>query len=532
MFSALYVSATGITALGERMQTIGNNLAKVSTVAYKEADTLFATLISRQMATGSNRFTSGVNDLSQIGMGVGVEAIRTDFSQGSITAGSENTDMAIAGRGFFGLRNPADSSLAYTRAGNFRFDSTAYLTNPSGLRLQGYAVDRATGAVATAVTDIQLPYEDVTVDGVQTRVVRCPAQATSLVTLETNLNYSAEDRVQDASNPFFALFTNYDGASGSFGSQMPSYQTTMTVYDESGATHTLTFSYDRVDSTLLSNAVSSNRYWEFMITVDPSEDGRGGIAGTSAAGVLGFGTISFNRYGEMIDESFFTLTGAIGSNAKSLSNWGPSAFSATGYPSFNVIFALSNGGVTAGQSVAVNFGLLNSNASWITGSNTTAASVGRNVNGLPRLSSVFRDVYATTDYEAGSATLMHSQDGYPVGYLQSLSVDALGFLTGHFSNNQNLALAQVALYRFTSEDGLRRDGGNVFLETEASGAAVAGKPGENGRGTIEQESLEASNVDIAAEFVNMITTQRGFQANTKVMTTADSILQTAMQTKR
>ena len=108
MFSALYVSATGITALGERMQTIGNNLANVSTVAYKEADTLFATLISRQMATGSNRFTSGVNDLSQIGMGVGVEAIRTDFSQGSITAGSEKTDMAIAGRGFFGLRNPAD----------------------------------------------------------------------------------------------------------------------------------------------------------------------------------------------------------------------------------------------------------------------------------------------------------------------------------------------------------------------------------------------------------------------------------------
>jgi flagellar hook protein FlgE len=111
-------------------------------------------------------------------------------------------------------------------------------------------------------------------------------------------------------------------------------------------------------------------------------------------------------------------------------------------------------------------------------------------------------------------------------------VDQNGIMSGHFSNGQTEEMFKVAVYKFNSPWGLKRDGGTNFLATDASGEAMLGEAGDRGRGTISQKSLEESNVDMAREFATMIVTQRGYQANTKVITTSDSVLNTLISVKR
>jgi flagellar hook protein FlgE len=100
-----------------------------------------------------------------------------------------------------------------------------------------------------------------------------------------------------------------------------------------------------------------------------------------------------------------------------------------------------------------------------------------------------------------------------------------GIMTGHYSNGQILNLYRVGLAKFNNQQALMKVGGNLWSATRESGDAITGHPGENGLGSISPNSLEQSNVDIASEFVKMITTQRGFQANSRVITTVDTMLQ-------
>jgi len=139
---------------------------------------------------------------------------------------------------------------------------------------------------------------------------------------------------------------------------------------------------------------------------------------------------------------------------------------------------------------------------------------------------------STTNYEAASAPLFVSQDGYPPGTLQSVSVSGDGVLTGRYSNGQVQELYVITLADFASPWGLKRDGGNLFSQTRESGDAVVGRANTGRLGSVASNSLEASNVDMAREMVDMIQTQRGFQANSKVITTADTMLSEVIQLKR
>jgi len=105
-------------------------------------------------------------------------------------------------------------------------------------------------------------------------------------------------------------------------------------------------------------------------------------------------------------------------------------------------------------------------------------------------------------------------------------------MVGHYSNGQILYLYRVGLAKFNNEQALNKVGGNLWAATRASGDAITGHPGENGLGSIAPNSLEQSNVDIASEFVKMITTQRGFQANSRIITTTDDMLQELINLKR
>jgi flagellar hook protein FlgE len=124
-----------------------------------------------------------------------------------------------------------------------------------------------------------------------------------------------------------------------------------------------------------------------------------------------------------------------------------------------------------------------------------------------------------------SAVSAMSQDGYPMGDLTSIDVATDGTISGTYTNGEEMVLGQVALATFTAEAGLERMGSNLFRATSGSGDPAVGAPGSGGRGDLYSYALEASNVELEDEFVNMITSQRGYQAAARVISTADETLQ-------
>ncbi|MDR1040946.1 MAG: flagellar hook-basal body complex protein [Deltaproteobacteria bacterium] len=142
------------------------------------------------------------------------------------------------------------------------------------------------------------------------------------------------------------------------------------------------------------------------------------------------------------------------------------------------------------------------------------------------------DEQTTTQYASKSTNIFSSQDGYPPGSLQRISIDSDGILTGIYTNGRHQALYQIGLTRFINPWGLAKLGDNVYMETRWSGTGVLNEPATNGNGTIRANFLEQSNTDIADEIVNMIVTQRGFQANSKVVTTTDTMLAEVIEMKR
>ncbi|MCF6287079.1 MAG: flagellar hook-basal body complex protein, partial [Candidatus Hydrogenedentes bacterium] len=127
---------------------------------------------------------------------------------------------------------------------------------------------------------------------------------------------------------------------------------------------------------------------------------------------------------------------------------------------------------------------------------------------------------------------LRSQNGFALGILESFSIGNNGQVVGVFSNDRTQVIAQVALASFANVGGLDRDGNNAFRQTPASGLANIGAPGTGGRGTVSGGVLESSNTDLGTEFTELIIAQRGFQANARTITTADAILQEAVNLVR
>jgi flagellar hook protein FlgE len=553
--ASLYQGITGMQAHSEKISVIGNNLANVSTVGFKGANMHFEDVMSQDVYTSAG--------VAQVGRGVRVAAIYSDFAQGSFESTTESTDMAIGGSGFFTVKAQNTDNQYYTRAGNFRFDKDGYLTDPHGYVVQGWAMVKSSTAAATGATTSTANTNTFSITGSPTDIrinnFQSPPEATSNVSIITNLDPNNASKSNSAANPYFAMFNNWDGtATTPLASTAYGYSSTLKVYDQVGAAHNLTTYYDQVT---LSNA-GGNTVWEYMVTSTPSEDGRTlsgangsltSVNATSAAGVLLIGTMTF-RAGALVSESAYTLKsngGALG--MKDLHSWQLADFSTGGYPLItpNFIQASNASTSTAAQAtpIAMNFGIRNTDltsngtGNGILGWNqskgilsASAADVGNkisNVGWLPGFKTPVIDAMTTQSYDTGgSSTLFQSQDGYTAGFLQSISVSREGILTGRYSNGQVLDLYSLTLTSFTNQWGLRREGGNLFSETRESGPALTGQANSPGKGTVASSTLEQSNVDMGTQFVQMITAQRGFQANTKVITTADSLLGEVIAMKR
>ncbi len=248
------------------------------------------------------------------------------------------------------------------------------------------------------------------------------------------------------------------------------YSTAMNVYDTLGSPHTITVYFKKQGSN----------QWEWHAVMNsadldngiPNDDGSDRLMEVGSGGVL-----QFNPNGSLKSET--------GQN--------------------DVYFNFA-GGATLMQEIDINFG-----------DSTTEGGSGLD---------------GTTQYADSSATFSQTQDGFPAGSLSGVNIGSDGLISGIFSNGEIKALARLALAMFNSPWGLEKKGDNIWAETITSGNVSVGLPGTAGRGTIASNSLEQSNVDIATEFVKLIAAQRAFQANAKMITTSDELLNEVVNLKR
>lgn len=137
-----------------------------------------------------------------------------------------------------------------------------------------------------------------------------------------------------------------------------------------------------------------------------------------------------------------------------------------------------------------------------------------------------------TSFDAASATSGISQDGFTGGDLVGIRIDQSGTLIGSFSNGRSFGLAQIGMAKFTNNEGLSTEGGNIYVQTANSGDPIIGTAATAGRGFMQAAALEASNVDLSLALTQLIIIQRGYQANGKTITTSDTLLETLIGLKR
>jgi flagellar hook protein FlgE len=477
--SSLFSGISGLTTLGNAMQIIGDNIANVNTVGFKSSSFAFQDLLSQSVAT--------LSGTSQVGRGTALGDIQASFAQGSFESTGNTTDLAVGGDGFFVLNEQGTENLYYSRAGNFNFNESGYLTNPEGYVVQGWQLDN-NGSDIGSITDIVMSS------------FTSPPQPSDNVEVIVNLDSDGEN-----GSALDSLASAWDGtATIPLADAAYEYQTTIRAYDSLGSTHDVTLYFDKADA--------SSSY-EFIVTCNPAEDNRVIFGATGEAeGMLARGLLEFNSGSgviENIDLFQFTGTGSGGDgiDLSAAGNW-TEQFEASdlsnGYFTFSPGFL--SGGTT--QDIELDLGTRYDGTDWVNSS------------------------LSSTQYASGSTTTFQSANGYGAGDLEGVNVDVDGVITGSYSNGQRIPLYRVGLAKFQNTQGLFKEGGNLYSETRQSGSAITNKPGTNGLGSIAPNALEQSNVDIANELVKMITTQRGFQANSKIITVTDQMLSELINIKR
>src|SRR3954468_22016412 len=411
MLRSMFSAISGLRAHQTKMDVTGNNIANVNTVGYKSSTTVFQDTLSQVIKAGGQPAADrGGTNPAQVGLGVKVAGVTTNWTQGATQSTGRSTDFMIEGDGFFVTR--AGTENIYTRAGSFDFDGSGKLVTPDGKILQGWMAD-ANGVVNPngPIGDLSVPYGQLV----------NPSQTTSGV-VQGNLPATA--------------------ATGD------SVQTGITMYDSQGVPQKVFYNFTKL---------AAANSWEVDVV---HEDGTVLVNNAS---------VVFNASGAM------TTPAAPGT----LAAFTPPAAT---YPSWT-------GPVTVDLSGLSQFG----------GANTLTAP---------------------------------KQDGYALGSLQSFQLGNDGTIMGVYSNGLRQPIGQLALASFNNPGGLEKAGSSGFRVGVNSGVANVGVAGIGGRGVLNSGALEMSNVDLAEEFTGLIVAQRGFQANSRVITSSDEILQDLVNLKR
>jgi flagellar hook protein FlgE len=418
MLRSMYSGISGLRSHQTMMDVVGNNIANVNTTGYKSSATVFQDVLSQTIqGAGAPQNGMGGTNPAQVGLGVKVGGINTNFQQGASQTTGRATDLAIQGDGFFSVRSGNEN--VYTRSGSFNFDQTGTLVTATGGVVQGWMARGGDVNPNGPLEDIRLPIGQ-TLPPVQTANVRFSGNLPAVPF--------------DAANP----------ATVSPG---------VTIYDAQGVAIKVSLTFRQ----------TANNEWNVEAT---APDPAGG------ATPISLGTTDIV--------------------------WDP----ATG--SFDITqLALAEGALDA-------VGTFN-------GGMTLAL-------GTP--------AEPMTQYAGQSSVAALEQDGSGIGTLQSFSISPDGTVVGVFSNGQNGPVGQIALASFANPGGLEKVGGSSYRPTVNSGLVQVGAAGGGGRGLLSGGTLEMSNVDLAQEFTNLIVAQRGFQANSRVISASDELLQDLVNLKR
>jgi flagellar hook protein FlgE len=503
---SFYIPLSGLNADSTALNTIANNLSNMNTTAFKAQTTNFSDLFYQQIGT------TGSGEGIQVGGGAKVASNHTNFTQGTFnTNGTTASDVALNGNGFF-IVNSGGANLL-TRNGSFTQDSNGVLRTADGFAVMGYP--SVNGAVNTnaALTPVTIP--------VIGQVIK--PQATTSFGMNATLDSEA-----------------------AIGSEVTGQ---VQVYDSLGKSYEATVTYSKQDAT----------HWGYTITLPDTLPAQTSVTGGSTTTVYSFGTsgtgtatvdpgTNLTITGLKADGTTATIvapTVSAGDDVATYAGTLQAALTAAGITGVTVDgtggkLTISGTGFSTSGSViqdpiasasaqgTLTFdasGNLVSPAANITGITFTglfdgAAPMNMSWNILgPSGAPVINQANAT------SATSSTSQNGFPSGTYKSFSIGPDGAVTASYSNGHSQIVGQLALANVTNLQGLALQGNGNYAVTRESGAASIGVSGTNGLGTIQGSALEQSNVNISAEFSNLIIAQRAFEANAKSVTTFDTVAQ-------
>ncbi|MCL2411263.1 MAG: flagellar hook protein FlgE [Treponema sp.] len=356
----------------------------------------------------------------------------------------------------------------YTRAGAFSLDAEGILVNPANGM-------RVMGWMANevdggfTVLDVSRPVEQLEIPVGG----KDPARATTIVNFACNLDKRIPELPENPTE--YQIFRS-------------TWATSIYIFDSFGEAHTLQVEFTRVPGNPNS--------WTAEVVVNPQNE-------ISTNTSVGFGEDDPEAGGATVFTLNFSNNGTLISAVDEDGNESGGAGYVQMFVGFDVPDAdLNEDGTVFRQNFVLNLG-----------------EVGGFTNSM-------------TQFAEASSTRMVEQDGRTMGYLDNFRIDQSGIINGIFSNGTSRVLGQVALATFANQGGLEKVGDNAFRQSNNSGLANIGASGVAGRGRIISGTLEMSNVDMADQFVDMIVTQRGFQANSRTIQTADQLLQELLTLKR
>lgn len=520
MMSAFFSAVSGLKAETTGLNVIANNISNVNTTGYKSSRVSFSDLLSQTLssASGSTATTGGTNPV-QVGLGVSVASTDTNMTVGSTQATGVATDVAISGEGFFVVSSGTDGSYLYTRNGSMSVDDDGNLT-VNGYKVCGWATTDANGNIITT--------GDIDTINLYDNNKKSMAAA---VTTEADFSGTLNSTSEASGTGLTTIGTVPDMADAT---------TSMTVYDSLGNAYDVTVNWHKcyVDSGDSDNPITS---WYYQVsstdaTITPSSgyvafDADGKIVGTvnatsvSSAGTTGYASASASytaaagTYEVEVSGSSgawtIELTDASGNTYTASSTDGSATFDLTGGGAFTLPATATLAAGTATFSVAAD-------TTTFTNTPTFTVTPGSGVGTAAfTVACDLGDITTANSTKGVSAT----PDGYTAGTLNDVAIEADGTIVGTYSNGQTQDLAVIALAVFTNDEGLEKTGDNMYTATNNSGTVSYYVAGEGGTSSLSTGCLEMSNVDLAQEFSNMMIAQRAYQASSKVISTADEMLQ-------
>lgn len=489
---------SGLNATSKNLEVIGNNVANANTYGAKTSRAEFA-----DMYAGALNKAGPTN----IGIGVQLQTVSQQFTQGTINATDNSLDVAINGTGFFQVKDSA-GALTYSRNGQFKLDSSGFIVNNNGQKLQGYQADAQGTIVPSASSALQLPTAGIT------------PRATDKITLQMNLDSRSgvsQPSVLAAKTAANAV-TAKTAADAAAATATTSYNTAKAASDAAPANASLAAATSAA-LTIRDQAVTAATTAATLVTTTAAastaaaagaqidfDDPKTYNNATSltAYDVKGQPVALTYYYQKSAPETWNVYVTANGQSVSKDASGNPTAFTAMTFP--------STGGAPTLPAATVPL--------------TIPATTNADGSTTEAIANISLDLSKTTQYGSTFSVTDAQQTGYAPGQLASLNIEQSGVVTARYTNGLTKSAGQIELANFRNPQGLQALGGNVWAQTYTSGTPVVGTPGAGSLGSLQSGALEESNVDLTSELVNMITAQRIYQANAQTIKTEDSMLQT------